>query len=374
MLSKFDDYCIHQTSNPIAHPSDSDLNFYDRYWFNGFNREGTVYFGVGFAIYPNRFVMDGHFSIVMDGKQYCFHSSRRAPFDRSETNIGPLSIEVINPMREVRIRLKPNDTGIEADLHFKARTYATQEPQSRMTEDNHLIMDTCRFTQFGCWQGTISVDGRKEEFGFDDFLGTRDKSWGIRPVGEPRGGAPAASGNMGVYWCWAPIQFDSFCTHFGTFEDPDGNATQLSGSKIPVYVNVNDIPTGPEPDLVEMKTMTHRINWEKGSRRPQSARLNFHSIAGEEINIELESVALFQMLGLGYLHPEWSQGIWKGEELIEREEWVLKDLDPLDYKHIHIQQMVKAKLGDHIGYGTLETLVFGSHAPSNFTDFLDGAK
>src|SRR2546425_1194423 len=36
MLTKFDDYAIHQTPEPIAHPASSDRNVYDRYWFNGY--------------------------------------------------------------------------------------------------------------------------------------------------------------------------------------------------------------------------------------------------------------------------------------------------------------------------------------------------
>src|SRR5262249_48254342 len=34
VLSKFDDYPIHQTSQPIAVPATGDRNAYDRYWFN----------------------------------------------------------------------------------------------------------------------------------------------------------------------------------------------------------------------------------------------------------------------------------------------------------------------------------------------------
>ena len=32
MLSKFDDYPIHQSAEPVAHPTTSDRNVYDRYW------------------------------------------------------------------------------------------------------------------------------------------------------------------------------------------------------------------------------------------------------------------------------------------------------------------------------------------------------
>ena len=30
MITSFDDYCVHQTAMPIAEPSQSDRNFYDR--------------------------------------------------------------------------------------------------------------------------------------------------------------------------------------------------------------------------------------------------------------------------------------------------------------------------------------------------------
>ena len=44
MLSNLDDFPIHQTSEPMRHVATSDRNFYDRYYFNGFNHDGTVMF------------------------------------------------------------------------------------------------------------------------------------------------------------------------------------------------------------------------------------------------------------------------------------------------------------------------------------------
>ena len=84
MITSFDDYCIHQTALPVAEPSQSDRNFYDRYWFNGIEKSGEGWiFEIGFGLYPNRRVMDGHFSVAIGDKQYAFHASRRAPKDRT---------------------------------------------------------------------------------------------------------------------------------------------------------------------------------------------------------------------------------------------------------------------------------------------------
>ena len=58
MLSKFDDYPIHQTSHPIAQPASSDRHVYDRYWWNGYQDDGEFYIGIGAAIYPNLRIMD----------------------------------------------------------------------------------------------------------------------------------------------------------------------------------------------------------------------------------------------------------------------------------------------------------------------------
>ena len=52
MLSRFDDYPIHQTPLPIAVPASSDRNVYDRYWFNGYDESGAFYLGVGAALMP----------------------------------------------------------------------------------------------------------------------------------------------------------------------------------------------------------------------------------------------------------------------------------------------------------------------------------
>jgi hypothetical protein len=378
MLSAFDDYCIHQTHEPIAKVAQSDRNFYDRYWFNGMDKNAGFCFEIGFGVYPNRFVMDGHFSVVIAGRQYSFHGSRRAPLDRTETVVGPLSIEVVAPMRIVRVKLAPNSTGIECDLIFYARTAASQEPQSIMHEGVHSIMQTTRFTQFGFWEGHISIDGKRTDVARATTFGTRDKSWGVRPVGEPQGGAPGLlNKEPGVYWVWSPLHFDNFCTQFGSFEDHDGYPTQLSACKVPTYTNVADVPIGNEPGHIEMLSMKHRIHWKKGTRHPQSAQFDFVSRdeSGVEhaMNITLDVMQTFLMLGVGYQHPTWGHAVWKGDEVFEREEWNQAELDMMDYKHIHVHQMVKATSGNLTGYGILESVVFGRHAPSGFKEIFDPA-
>jgi hypothetical protein len=374
MISDFDEYPIHQIARPVNQPLASDRNFYDRYWFNGFDIDGAFDFEVGLGLYPNRSVMDAHFSVALDGKQHSFHASRRAPAERSELHVGPLSIEIVRPMRIVRVSLASNASGIACDLTFTARTAPTQEPNNVMYDGLRLIMDSCRFTQFGAWAGYFEIEGRRVAVAAPRTRGARDRSWGVRPVGEPEMGAPGLmTTDPGVYWVWAPVDFGDLCTQFRSFEDRDGNPTELSAAIVPAYASLEDIPRGREPGHQEMATATHRIEWEKGTRRPRRAEINLVARSGESHLIVLEPMMRFQMLGIGYQHPEWGHGFWKGEEATGHEQLDLEELDPLDYKHIHVHQICKARMGERTGFGTLETIVFGRHSRSGFTSLLDGA-
>ncbi|MGZ6987067.1 MAG: hypothetical protein ACXVKP_19385, partial [Ilumatobacteraceae bacterium] len=81
MLSGYDDYPIHQAPSPVSEPSTSDVNFYDRYFFNGYDHDGSSYFAVAMGLYPNRHVTDAAFSLVGGGRQVSLFASQRAPAD-----------------------------------------------------------------------------------------------------------------------------------------------------------------------------------------------------------------------------------------------------------------------------------------------------
>jgi hypothetical protein len=79
------------------------------------------------------------------------------------------------------------------------------------------------------------------------------------------------------------------------------------------------------------------------------------------------------MRGLGYFEPEWGHGMWKGELALGGDVWTLADLDPLEPRHLHVQQLCRARTEGRVGLGVLEQLVIGPHAPSGFRSIIDGA-
>lgn len=366
MLSSFDDYPIHQTAEPIAHPESGDPNHYDRYFFNGYSKDGSFFFAAAMGLYPNRHVMDASFSVVRNEEQINVHSSARAPFERMEcTHVGPISIDVVVPMKEHRIQVDMADQGIRADLVFHATSLPYEEPPFLVRAGNRTTMKYTRLTQLGQWSGWIEVDGVRHEVTTMEFIGSRDRSWGIRGVGErvPMG-APAQNMPQ-FFWLWAPVCFDSFGTVFDVNEYADGQRWHESGALL----------LGPDT-IKHAHSVSYDYTWEPGTRRATRFDLTY-TFSDSKATMSFEPILHFQMLGLGYLSPEWGHGVWKGDLAIGGERFAIPVNDPMAMTHLHTQTLCKVSYNDgsetiNNGIGVLETLVLGAHDPSGFVGIDDG--
>jgi hypothetical protein len=362
VLTPYDDLPIHQTPEPIAQPSTGDRNFYDRYFFNGYRADGELYFAAAWGLYPNRSVQDAAFSVVRGGEQISVHASRRAPLDRTDLRVGPIEVEVLEPLRRLRLAVGPNESGIEADVTFTNVTAAMQEPRFTRVAGTRVIMDYTRLTQFGAWDGWISIDGERIEVRSAEVLGSRDRSWGIRGVGERDAGAPGLEEPQ-FFWLWSPVSFDDACVHFDVQEDGDGRRWHWNGEIAPVGADTTE----------RAASVDWEIDWRSGTRRAERAAVTLNMLDGAAHRVELEPMLDFQMLGIGYFHPKFSHGSWLGDEAVLGERWKLADLDPMALQHLHIQALCTARWGDRVGVGILEQLVIGRHVPSGFTGILDPA-
>jgi hypothetical protein len=368
-ITPFDDYPIHQTPLPVAHPATGDPNHYDRYWFNGFDADVPYYFGIAMGVYPNRKVIDAAFSVVHGGVQRSVFASGRAPMDRGVTKIGPISIEVVEPLRVNRVVVDAAHLGITASLTWEPRTAAIEEPRQTMQQGTTTIMDVTRLVQWGSWRGTIDTAGERLDI---NTRGMKDRSWGIRPVGLPVPGAPPEGiAGGGFFMIWAPTHFERDCTHLILFEGPDGKRISWSGARIPV-LGPGDPVWGVEAE--HAISVDHRVDFQPGTRRARRATLGLDFGDGSRDELSLDPVLRFHMKGIGYFHQQWAHGVWRGEAAEGADEWKLDDLDPLDPTNFHVQQVMRVRRGNEEGVGVMEQVILGAHYPSGLTGYTDGAR
>ena len=365
VLSRFDDYPIHQACVPIAHSATPDINHYDRYFFNGYTPDGKLYFAAAMGLYPNRHVVDAAFCAVVPGQQTSVYASARAPQDRDEaTTVGPIRVEIVEPLRVLRIHVDAPDQQLRAELTFTASSEAIEEPHFFQRVGVRTLFDYTRLTQFGTWSGWCEVAGRRFDAAQLGVVGSRDRSWGVRPVGEPAPmGAPVA--NPQFFWLWAPVCFPEFSTHFDVNEYADGRRWHEVGAIA---------RSGSAGEL--MRTVDYSLVWRPGTRWVESFEYNLIGWNGEVATVTLKPLFDFHMRGIGYGHPQWGHGRWQGESAVGGETVTLPVDAPLAPENVHIQSFCRATYRDSAGTtaqgsGILEQFCIGQHS-SGLTGILDG--
>ena len=81
------------------------------------------------------------------------------------------------------------------------------------------------------------------------------------------------------------------------------------------------------------------------------------------------------MKGIGYHHPEWGHGAWKGELAMTSEKWDMDSVDDQAFENQHCQHLMRATFqdqtgADRVGIGVLEQLCVGPYKPYGFEGFV----
>ena len=370
MISASDDYPLHQTSRPFRDPG-TDRNFYDRFFFCGYPtvgvERGATYFAVAFGTYPGRNVTDGAFSIVSDGVQRNVRGSRIMGEERMNLTAGPVTVEIVQPLCQLRVLVDAPEAGVRAELLFVARGPAFEEPHFRYGWGHLTAMDYTRMTQNGTWTGWIETPDRRIEVTPDSWLGTRDRSWGSRPVGQrdPNPAAPDGPATIEYYWLWAPLNFPDLNVIFDVNENSDGSRW---------HENMSSAPVGDDPLTLQVTKYKHtyEINWRPNTRHADSFVIHVAPSGGAPYSIKLRALNTFYMMGVGYQHPTWRHGAYLGPDERTHDEFVTVDVDETNPIYNHVQILAEATRSDGtFGMGILEMLITGQHQPSGFTGYTD---
>jgi hypothetical protein len=370
-LSQLDEYPIHQTAEVMRHVATSDRNFYDRYYFNAAPDSGELFLIFGLGQYPNLGTTDA-FALASKGDDHIIvRASKALGADRMDTAIGPFRIEVIEGLRKLRVVCEPTEHDIAFDLTWEGNCPATLESRQFWRKMERVYFDTQRFAQTGVWSGRIEVDGTAYDVTPDSWSGTRDRSWGVRPVGEAEPpGRGAAVPPTGLFWIYAPISFGDFSVITIVQEEADGN--RLMESAVRVWAD-------PERGTEWLGRPEHDLRFASGTRDVVGATLTFHRPGRAVTTIEAELLTPSHIaIGTGYgLDADWRHGMWQGDLVVQGVRKKVSEFDPMlkmfGVADIFSRFTYTDDAGTVHGKGLFEVGTIGPHEQYGFKDFIDPA-
>jgi hypothetical protein len=363
MLSRADDFPIHQTPEPIA-LAGTDRNFYDRYFFSAQAPDGSAVIGAALGVYPHLNIIDCAVSILAGGQQHSLFASRVLHGERMDLAIGPLQLEVLEPLHKLRLVIAPNATGIAGELVFTGRAAPILEPRFTRRIGTATLMDLTRMTQGGAWDGQLTAP--HGQFALAGWRGTRDRSWGVRPVGAANSQSPQPLAPPQFFWLWTPTAFDDWHLFFHSNDDEHGRPWNRAG----VLVRLKD------GARFELENPRMALAFRPGSRHAQAARLEAALPDGRPLSVDFRIGDEFVMRGLGYGHPARGHGMFQGDGALAHEVIDVAALGRTNPMNAHVQglavaEMVIGNAAPVSGRGLFEQLFIGPHAPSGFTGLFD---
>ncbi len=305
-LSVFDEYPFHQHPTPFNIPGTSDVHFNDGYFCAVIGPDWYVVSGI--RLHPNMNVIDGFAGIARGSEQRVLRTSRALRPNAGELAVGPLAIEVVEPMRKVLIRLAKNDGPFHFELVLNALADPFLEAPYQFRKHGALIHDMVRYTQVCSASGTVTCDG--ETAAVNNWMAIRDHSWGVRSgMGPPtkHGGVARDEDEIDHrrFRIWCQLSVAGHSGFFNTHEDENGKPLDFEGRL--------DRADGSQLKLVACK---HRLRYAQGTRNVTGGEFSLCDVAGNWHDYRIEAAGTpADVQGLGYYggwHDGGSAGMYRG--------------------------------------------------------------
>jgi hypothetical protein len=360
-----DEYPVHQVPLSMKHVATGDRNAYDRCIFHLVDPTGEFLLILGLGVYPNLGVIDAYATLRVGDTLHAVRASDALRDDtRMELTVGPFRIQVERPLKDFILTCEadPDDPdGLSYEINWSAAFPSLWEPHHTQRRGGRLTLEGRRFVQAGRCDGRLRIGGR--EVSLDGWTGTRDRSWGVRPVPGEEGGRLAEENRTeGFHWIWSPVRFDDRFLMVIVQEDADG------------YRTLNDatLVRDGHPDL-QLGWPQADITYRTGTRHPESAVVHLTDpLSRKPLELGVEILASSPLaVGAGYPPADdWQHGTWRGRDWTDRRSYDLSDpaAHPLAAYGV-IDHAARFTLDGQVGHGIFEHGSFGRHDPSGFTGY-----
>lgn len=316
----------------------------------GFDIDVTAVPIEGLNIQAGLSYLDTEFTRFPDAVAYC----------------GPLRVEVIEGLKKLRIVIGPNETGIEADLTFNGVHAPEVEPGTVDRRHGRVFLDVMRYSQTGNYEGWVKTPNGTYSSDTHKLKGYRDRSWGIRAVGEPEPpgvrkshhAAGSSGQSVNFRWLHMPAQFDDYTINVKMHEDNDGTlfieeATRLwHDGRAPEHLG--------HPDL--------EYFYSEDRRFVERARITCTKKDGAQTVIDVtQLLPIYLEVGTGYgrsLDVDWTHGEYRGDDVTDMVEYDTSSNDPALFGGI--DAVARMECDGDVGYGLFEYCVFGQFDRDGF--------
>ncbi|MFF3428219.1 hypothetical protein [Streptomyces sp. NPDC002602] len=362
-----DEYPIHQAPLSMKHLVSGDRNAYDRCIFHVFDHAGRAVLILGLGVYPNAGVIDAYATLRVGDELLAVRASDALGDDRMNLSVGPLRITVDEPLKRIGLHCDPDPDdpeGLSYDITWTAEFPAVWEPHHVQRRGDRLMLEGRRFVQAGNVTGTIRVRGEELTLTPGAWTGTRDRSWGVRPIpGEDGGRAAEEHRTEGFHWLWIPVRFEDRFLMVIVQEDADGH--RILNEAVQVF------PEGDGRHDVQLGWPHTDIRYRPGSRHPESAVVHLTDPTRKPLELRVH-VLNSSPLAVGAGYPpaaDWQHGTWQGRAWADRRVYDLSDPTAHPMAAFGVtDHSARFTLDGRVGHGIFEHGSFGRHDPSGFTD------
>jgi hypothetical protein len=309
-LTQYDEYPVHQAAYPFSHIPSTDYSWDDGYYFGVFNPDTGVFLATGMRVNPNTDMVGGYALLNVNGRQFTTRFNRAWRREVS-MRVGPYRIDVVEPMKTLRLVLEENASGLSFDVMWEGTSPAFLEQHHVATNRGRRTTDQTRYSQPGRCSGFIALGNQRWAVTPDSWGGARDHSWGLYAERPPLGPdtrllppreTPSARRALRFWSCFTTGKHSGF---FHLHEDEDGNQPDLND----VFGNPFEghIYRGWSADPVPLRKGRHTMTFFPGSRQLQRADFVLTDEQGRDWKLLFETPTPPWIVNTMGYHP----GSWK---------------------------------------------------------------
>jgi hypothetical protein len=192
------------------------------------------------------------------------------------------------------------------------------------------------------------VDGDRLEVTPDHWWGSRDRSWGIRPVGEPE-----EPGNLVAHpaepfrWLYAPFRMEDHAMVFILQERPDGSRVLEEAVRL-----------WPDGRVDHLGRPEAELRWDAGGEGlfgvVEAATLRFGAL---EVHVEpVLPVHIGVGTGYGFDGDGWKHGKYQGELEVQGRVWDLSTPEGRGAMFGIVDAVARFEVDGQVGWGLFEHL------------------